>query len=105
MTPEQKDLERDRLYKLYWQRDKEFETAKLKRTIFTIIGFAVFYFIVLYQIGKPSGFDILWALISALVIAGFHFYINSFIFLYLFNKGRQESDRLAAIKKQFEELE
>lgn len=30
---------------LYHQRDEEFERAKGKRTLFTILGFAIFYFI------------------------------------------------------------
>jgi hypothetical protein len=105
MTLGEKEKERNRLTRLYWERDKEFESAKGKRTILTIIGFTIAYFLILYAVEKPSGFDIVLAFIVALVMAGFHFFINSFIFMYLFQKGHRETECLEAIKKKIIELE
>ena len=104
MENETKQKELNRLYELYYERDKKFESAKGKRTILTILGFTAFYFYVLYSIGEPTGWDVLWALVVALVMAGFHFFINASIFLWLFRKGQEESDNLKAIKQRIDEL-
>ena len=98
-------MDKNELWKLYYQKDKEFEAAKTKRSILTILGFAVFYFVVLYFIEKPTGLDILGNVIFALIIAGIHFFVNAIVFGHLTNKGRAESEALNAIKKQIDNIE
>lgn len=105
MDNNEKKAELNRLYRLLYERDKEFEAAKGKRTIITILGFAIFYFAVVYAVSKPAGLDIIYALVFAIVFAAVHFLVNATIFLQLFQKGREESERLDAIRRQISELE
>jgi hypothetical protein len=95
----------ERLYRLYYQLDKEFESAKMKRTVLTILGFAVVFFWILCQLMSPSGWDILKAVVFALIWSGIHFFVNACIFGPLASKGRDEGDRLRDIKKKISELE
>lgn len=98
-------MDKNELWKLYWQKDKEFEAAKGKRTILSILLFAVGYFVVIYALSKqPSDWKIIGGiLLASIFFAGIHFWINSFIFLYLFQKGREEAEILERIKKRIEQ--
>ena len=99
-------MDKNELWRLYCERDKEFEKAKGRRTLITIIGFSIFYLIVLYLFGKPTDIeDFGGMLIAALVFGGLHFWINATIFVYLCNKGRDESEVLNQIKKRMDEAE
>lgn len=99
-------MDKNELLKLYWQRDKEFEAAKGKRTILTILLFAVGYFVVIYALTKPTDWKIICGdLLASIFLAGIHFWINSCIFLYLFQKGREETEILERIRKEISELE
>lgn len=99
-------MDKNELWKLYCQRDKEFEKAKGRRTLITIIGFAIFYFTALYSFGKPTDLKDFGAMLMvSLVFGGLHFWINAPIFVYLCNKGREESEVLKHIKKRMDEAE
>lgn len=99
-------MDKNELWKLYHEKDKEFEKAKGKRTLVTILGFAIFYFVVLYWLWKPTDIKgIGEALIAALFFGGLHFLVNAAIFSHLCNKGRDESEVLKQIKKKIEEAE
>ena len=95
----------DRLYSLYNQLDKQFESAKMKRNILTILGFAVVFFWILCQIMSPFGWDVLKAVVFALIWSGIHFFVNACIFGPLAAKGRDEGDRLRDIRKKISDLE
>ena len=95
----------NRLYRLYDQLDKQFEDAKMKRNILTILGFAVVFFWILCQRMTPSGWDILKVTVLALVWSGIHFFVNACIFGPLANKGRDEENRLKDIRKRISELQ
>ena len=99
-------MNKNELWKLYNEKDKEFEKAKGKRTLVTILGFTIFYFIVLCWIEKPTSIAGIGAyLIVAVVSGGIHFWINALVFSYLCNKGRDESEVLKQIKKEMDEAE
>ena len=102
---EKNNEELKRLYRLLYEKDKEFESAKLKRVLLTILGFAVLYFILLFSIWNPTGLDVLAVVGIAIVLAGFHFFVNACVFLPLAQKGRDESEALSAIRKRISELE
>ena len=94
-----------RLCKLLRETDKEFEKAKVKRLAITIIGFAAFYFWCISALeGMPTGVNVLFAIVGAIFVAGLHVWINSFVFAYLFRKGREETEALESIKKRIREL-
>lgn len=96
----------NRLYRLYYERKEEFDSAQMRRMILTIIGFAIFYFAVFYIIGKPNGFKNLFGLlIVSIAMSGFHCFINGGIFSALTNKSVEENESLINIKKRISELE
>lgn len=101
--PKQEEL--NRLYKLYWGKDEQFEKAKGKRTIITILVFSIFYYWILYITDEPSGIEILYLVLPAVFMAGFHFIINATIFSHLSAKGREENETLDSIKKRIREIE
>ena len=103
-TKETKD-EIARLYKLYYERDKAFESAKMKRTLLTVAGFSLAIFILLCYLWSPSGWKILETLIYSVVFAGIHCFINGCIFASLAHKGHEESEALKYIKNRIQELE
>ena len=99
-------MNKNELWKLYYERDKEFEKAKGRRSVITIIGFSCFYLWVFYANWQPTnlkGFGAI--LIFALVVGVLHFWINATIFSYLCNKGRDENEVLKQIKKRIDEAE
>lgn len=99
-------MDKNELLKLYYQKDKEFEAAKGKRTILTILLFAVVYFVVMYALTKPADWKgVCGNLLASIFIAGIHFWFNSIIFLTLFNKSDAETKTLQDIKKRISELE
>ena len=104
LDEKEKNEEKNRLYRLLCEREKEFESAKLKRMIITIIGFAIFYFYVLYALEKPTGTPIIGCLILAIVFSAVHCFINAAIFGALAQKGRAESDILENIRKEISNL-
>ena len=104
LDEKEKNEEKKRLYRLLCEREKEFESAKLKRMIITIIGFAIFYFYVFYGLEKPTGIAILFCVLLSIVFATAHFFINATIFGALAQKGRAESDILENIRKEISNL-
>jgi uncharacterized membrane protein (DUF106 family) len=106
MDKKEKQEELNRLYRMIYEKDQEFEKAKGKRMIITTLGFAAFYFWLLSALeGTPTGIDVLYAIVGAIFLAGIHVWINSLIFGYLANKGRSESEALDFIRKRIRELE
>lgn len=101
-----KQEEINRLNRLLCEKDNEFEKAKGKRTIVTILAFAAFYFWLLWQVdGFSNLLDVVGTIFAAIVIAGIHLVVNSVIFGQLSDKGRSEKEALERIRKQIRELE
>lgn len=101
-----KEKRRNELWRRYFELDKAFENAKLKRMIITILAFSIAIFIILCQIGGiPKGINILYLVVISVVLSGIHFFINVFIFGYLAHKGREERDILERIRKEISELD
>lgn len=110
MTEQEKIIERLKsLYKLYHDRDDEFQKAKLKRMIFTLLFFTVAYFVILIWITKQF-WELNWGIIaiifiSSIVLSWIHFWVNATVFGQLANKGRDETEILERIKEDIRELE
>lgn len=100
-----REAELKELYRRLYELDAKFEKAKGKRMILAILGFAVFYFLVLYILNDPTGIEIIFDVLLAIVIAGFHFWINVTIFSQLVQLGREESAILENIRKRIRDLE
>lgn len=98
--------ERDRLIRLYYERDREFESAKLKRMIITILFFSLLYFLILFQISDVSDkTDFVPLVFVSLVFGGIHFWVNLTIFSQLSLKGREEREILESIERRIKEIE
>ena len=96
-------MDKKELYRLLIEKEKEFEKAKGKRAIKTILAYSIVFFLLFcYQL-KPSGFGYLaFALISVLV-GGLHFIINIPIYNYLVLQGEAERKYLEELRKQLSE--
>jgi hypothetical protein len=98
--------ERDRLIRLYHEKDNEFESAKLKRSIITILVFSLVYFVILFIRSDIADITDLVALVFvSLVFGGIHFWVNATIFSQLSIKGREEREILESIERRIRELE
>lgn len=100
--PKQEEL--NRLQRLYWERDEQFEKAKGKRMILTILGFSIFYYWVLYITVEPSGIGIFATILPAVMMAVLHVFVNATIFGNLAIKGREETEILERIEKRYNDL-
>jgi hypothetical protein len=99
-------MDKNELWKLYCKKDKEFEKAKGKRTLVTILGFSIFYFMGFCVLEKPTDLEGIGALLLvSTFLGGIHVWINGSIFAYLCNKGRDESEVLKRIKKRMDEID
>ena len=118
LAPDPKQEELNRLYRLLYERDKEFEKAKGRRTIITVLFLTAVYFVLIFSYSFfaaiaeiKSIFDIfstdiritLGILVVSFVLAWIHFIANLTIFGQLYNIGRAETETLERIKKQIEE--
>ena len=99
------ESERDRLCRLYTERHKEFEAAKTKRAILTVFGFAVAYFLILFNLEHPKGLSILGTAAVSLFFSVIHVWINATVFGYLSRKGHEEAMRLESIRNQIKEID
>ena len=95
----------DRLYRFYYEKDKEFESAKMKRFVLTILGFSFVYLYILYNLWEPSGWNILYTIVLSIVFSGIHCLINAVVFGTLAYKGKVEGDTLRHIKERIANLE
>ena len=102
---EKKQEELNRLHRLLCEKDQEFEKAKGKRTVVTILIFTAFYYWILWLLAKPSGAEFLTNLFVAAVFASIHFFANLTIFSQLCQKGREESEILDSIRNRIKETE
>lgn len=118
MSDEEKTKEElKRLYKKLYETDKEFEKAKGKRFIITMLIFTAFYFVVIMAI---IGFDIrsaieaifskaiigiLAILFASVMLAWFHFWANAAIFGQLSDVSSRERKIIDGIASRIKELE
>lgn len=119
---EARKKERDRLIRLYYEKDKEFESAKGKRTIISILFFSLVYLIILFSfdyaiIYSSTGEGIhlkdivsnfmffVPMLVYSLIFGVIHFFANAAIFSQLSQMGRNENEHLKYIEKRIRELE
>lgn len=93
-------------YRMIVQKEKEFEKAKAKRTIITILAFAVLYFALLMISGSNTGIlGIIGTMLASIFLAGIHFVINATVFGQLSEVGKRETAALEHIRNRIRELE
>lgn len=87
------------------EKEKDFERRKAKRAIITILGFAIFYFWLIFNIEKPVGWYVVLTALAAIFFAGIHFGANAIIFSQLCQKSREEDELIKQIKKSISQIE
>lgn len=96
-------MDKNELYRLLIEKERQFEKAKTKRLIKTILAYAIAFFLFFCYLNKPSGLDFIgYALISVLVSA-VHIWINAPVFSYLVRQGEAERKYLEDLRKQLSE--
>lgn len=98
-------MNRDELYKLLLQKEKQFDTAKWRRFLLTIAAFAVLFFLLACISKKPTGIDILYSLLGSVVGSFFYVLINTAVFGNLARIGESENRMIENIKKQIKDLD
>jgi hypothetical protein len=96
-------MDKKELYKLLVIKEKQFEKAKEKRNVITILAFAIVFFVLLCIADKPTGLEYIYAAFAAIVIAAIHFLINGFVFSTLFQASESERAALDYMRKQLSE--
>lgn len=88
-------MNKNELWKLYCDTEKQVEKARTKRAIKTIAAFAIVFFLLFYFIEKPTGIEIIGDLLVSIVLAGIYFLVNALIFGQLTRVGEKERQLLA----------
>lgn len=99
-------MENKDLCKLLREKEAEFERAKGKRAIKTILALAVVIFAILYFRERPrSIIEIAAMFFGSLFLAGIDFWIHAIIFSQLCGASESERKIIDNIKKQISETE
>ena len=102
MDYETTQKEISRLQQLYHQRKKEFDAAARNRYLLIWLGFAgVFFF--MYSFLSTDD-NLIMQILICLILSGIYCFINGSIYLWLYGKNSEESERLASIEKSINEL-
>ena len=96
-------MDKKELYKHLIVTEAQFEKAKERRAIKTILAFAIVFFLILCLVEEPSGIEFLWAAVSAVIMAGFHFVVNAAVFGWLSLESESERRYLEELRKRLSE--
>ncbi len=96
-------MDKKELHKLLVVKEAQFEKAKSKRAIKTVLAFAIVFFLVLCWVESPSGIEFLWTAVSAVVISGIYFVVNAAVFGWLSLQSEAERRYLENLRKQLSE--
>lgn len=94
------EMSRDELWKLLHQKEEEIEKTRQKRGIKLISLFFVLYYLLFFNLEKPSGFGLLGIAIPALILSVIHVIFNSIIFYQVYLRADSEDRLLSEIKKR-----
>ena len=96
-------MDKKELYRLLVEKEAQFEKAKERRAIRTVLAFAIVFFLILCWIESPSGIEFIWTAILAVVIAGIYVVVNAAVFGWLSLQSESERRYLEDLKKQLSE--
>lgn len=98
-------VEKNELCRLLAEKEKEFETAKLKRMIITILVFSAVFFLLLYFAEYPTGLEIIGMALASIFLGGLSFFVNAVVFTTLFRRSETEKKVLEFLRKKISEIE
>ena len=90
------------LYNLIQEKDKQSEKNKTKRFIVTVLSFSVMFFWLFYSIMNNK---LIGSIFLSIVCSFFHFFINFFVFNYLIDKSNAENLELAKLLQKYNNLD
>ncbi len=96
-------MDKNELYKLLVVKEAQFEKAKERRAIKTILAFAIGFFLILCLVEEPSGIEFVWTAVTAVIMAGFHVVVNAAVFGWLSLQSETERKILEDLRKQLSE--
>ena len=96
-------MDKKELYRLLVEKEAQFEKAKERRAIKTVLAFAIVFFLILCWVESPSGIEFVWTAISAVVMAGVYFVVNAAVFGWLSLQSESERRYLEDLRKQLSE--
>ena len=96
-------MDKKELYRLLAVKEAQFEKAKQRRAIKTVLAFAIVFFLILCWVETPSGIEFLYAAISAVVMAGIYVVVNAAVFGWLAMQSESERRYLDDLRKKLSE--
>lgn len=97
-------MDKTMLTELISKREKEYENNKFKRTIYTILFFALIMFIIIYINNEVKGIEIIGLLLGSIFCSIVYFFINAYIFMTLFKKSEEENKLLEELKAKLSKM-
>ena len=98
-------MDRDKLLERICETEKQMEKGQRKRNAIVIAIFTVIFFLIFYYDERPTGLNIIGAIIPSFIFAFLHFGINAAIFGWLYEKNESDRKYLEHLKKQLSEAE
>lgn len=99
-------MDKNELYKLLVETEKQVGKAEIKRIIITVIGYAVGICCVFCSVAGTTGIaDIAGMFLLSIITSGVLLLINSVVYYWLFERRRIEQKRIEDIKKQITDLQ
>ena len=96
-------MDKKELYKLLVVKEAQFEKAKERRAIKTVLSFAIVFFLILCWVEDPSGIEFVWAAIMAVIMAGIYVVVNAAVFGWLSQQNESERKYLEDLRKKLSE--
>ena len=93
-------MDKNELYRMLVEKEAQFEKAKERRAIKTVLSFAIVFFLILCWVETPSGIEFVWAAILAVIMAGIYVIVNAAVFGWLALQSESERKYLEQLKKQ-----
>lgn len=105
-------MDKNELYRLIQQKEKEFDRAKLKRFILTVLGYAavICYLVFGRELKEVSIFsldgllEIGGAYLAGVFIAGFFVFFSIPVFHWLFERSAAEKKILKDLEEQLNDM-
>lgn len=96
-------MDKNELYKLLVVKEAQFEKAKERRAIKTILAFSIVFFLILCWVAEPSGMEFVILAVSSVIMAVIHVFVNAAIFGWLSMQSESERKYLEDLRKQLSE--
>ena len=107
-------MDKNELYRLIQQKEKEYGYAKLKRFAYTVLFYTIIFIVLCYWRGDFESvtflsldwfLEIVGAFLSGAFLSVFFVLFNSIIFHQLYEQSASENKHIENLKKQLNDME